>query len=105
MTIFLTTHDMLEADKLCDRVAFIERGKIATLDTPHNLKQKHGKRMVKAQVIGVDGKLENREIILDTDATASDLQKLFSDEKVVTIHSEEASLEDIFIKITGRGLA
>lgn len=105
VTIFLTTHDMLEADKLCDRVAFIERGKIATLDTPHNLKQKHGKRMVKAQVIGVDGKLENREIILDTDATASDLQKLFSDEKVVTIHSEEASLEDIFIKITGRGLA
>ena len=61
--------------------------------------------MVKAQVIGVDGKLENREIILDTDATATNLQKLFSDEKVITIHSEEASLEDIFIKITGRGLA
>lgn len=104
-TVFLTTHDMLEADKLCDRVAFIERGKIATLDTPHNLKQKYGKRMVKAQVTGKDGKLENREIVLDTDATATDLQKLFSDEKVVTIHSEEASLEDIFIKITGRGLA
>ncbi len=105
VTIFLTTHDMLEADKLCDRVAFIERGKIATLDTPHNLKQKYGKRMVKAQVADIDGKLENREIILDTESTASDLQKLFSDEKVVTIHSEEASLEDIFIEITGRGLA
>jgi ABC-2 type transport system ATP-binding protein len=105
VTVFLTTHDMLEADKLCDRVAFIERGRIAALDTPHNLKQKYGKRMVKAQVTGKDGKLENREIVLDTDATAADLQKLFSDEKVVTIHSEEASLEDIFIKITGRGLA
>lgn len=54
---------------------------------------------------GIDGKLENREIILDTDATATDLQKLFSDEKVVTIHSEEASLEDIFIKISGQVLA
>jgi ABC-2 type transport system ATP-binding protein len=105
VTIFLTTHDMLEADKLCDRVAFIERGRIAALDTPHNLKQKYGKRMVKVQVTGIDGKLENREIVLDTDATAADLQKLFNDEKVVTIHSEEASLEDIFIKITGRGLA
>jgi ABC-2 type transport system ATP-binding protein len=77
VTIFLTTHDMLEADKLCDRVAFIERGRIAALDTPHNLKQKYGKRMVKAQVTGRDGKLENREIVLDTDATAADLQKLF----------------------------
>lgn len=104
-TIFLTTHDMLEADRLCDRVAFIEKGRIAALDTPHNLKQQYGKRMVKAQVSGRDGKLESREIILDTDATAADLQRLFNDEKVVTIHSEEASLEDIFIKITGRGLA
>ncbi len=104
-TIFLTTHDMLEADRLCNRVAFIEKGKIAALDTPHNLKQQYGKRMVKAQVSGRDGKLESREIVLDTDATAADLQRLFNDEKVVTIHSEEASLEDIFIKITGRGLA
>lgn len=105
VTIFLTTHDMLEADKLCDRVAFIERGRIAALDTPHNLKQQYGRRMVRAQVTGRDGRLENREIVLDTDATAADLQRLFSDEQVVTIHSEEASLEDIFIKITGRGLA
>jgi ABC-2 type transport system ATP-binding protein len=104
VTVFLTTHDMLEADKLCDRVAFINQGQIAALDTPHNLKQQYGKRMVKAQVSGRDGKLESREIVLDTDATAADLQRLFNDEKVVTIHSEEASLEDIFIKITGRGL-
>jgi ABC-2 type transport system ATP-binding protein len=104
VTVFLTTHDMLEADKLSDRVAFINQGKIAALDTPHNLKQQYGKRMVKAQVAGADGKLESREIVLDTDATAVELQTLFSGEKVVTIHSEEASLEDIFIKITGRGL-
>ena len=105
VTVFLTTHDMLEADKLCDRVAFINQGKIAALDTPHNLKQQYGKRMVVAQVTVDEGKLENREIILDTDSTAGQLQKLFSEEKVITIHSEEASLEDIFIRITGRGLA
>lgn len=103
-TVFLTTHDMLEADRLCDRVAFINQGKIAALDTPHNLKQQYGKRRVKAQVTGGDGRLENREIPLDSGDTAANLQKLFSEEKVVTIHSEEASLEDIFIQITGRGL-
>lgn len=103
-TIFLTTHDMLEADRLSDRVAFINQGQIAALDTPHNLKQKYGKRMIKAQVTGAGGKLENREITLDTTETATALQILFSQEQVVTIHSEEASLEDIFIQITGQRL-
>lgn len=104
VTIFLTTHDMFEADKLCDRVAFINQGRIAALDTPHNLKQKYGKRLVKAQVLVDGSRLETREITLDTAETAAALQTLFSQEKVVTIHSEEATLEDIFIRITGRGL-
>lgn len=103
-TIFLTTHDMLEADKLSDRVAFINDGEIVALDTPYNLKQKYGKRAIKAQIRKESGKLENREISMDNAHTASDVQTLFENENVVTIHSEEASLEDIFIKITGRGL-
>ncbi|MGA9351162.1 MAG: ATP-binding cassette domain-containing protein [Anaerolineae bacterium] len=74
VTIFLTTHDMLEADKLSDRVAFINQGQIVALDTPNNLKQKYGKRMVKAQVAGGDGKLESREITLDTPETAFDVE-------------------------------
>ncbi len=103
-TIFLTTHDMLEADRLSDRVAFISQGRIVALDTPHNLKQQYGKRLVKAQVSGEDGHLEARQITLDTPHTAEALQTLFSQEQVVTIHSEEASLEDIFIKLTGQRL-
>ncbi|UCH43503.1 MAG: ABC transporter ATP-binding protein [Dehalococcoidales bacterium] len=103
-TVFLTTHDMMEADKLSDRVAFMNQGKIVALDTPHNLKQQYGKRALKAEVSGNDGQLENREIIMDAPETSAALQKLFTEEKVVTIHSEEASLEDIFIQITGRGL-
>jgi ABC-2 type transport system ATP-binding protein len=104
-TVFLTTHDMLEADRLSDRVAFINEGRIAAMDTPHNLKQEYGRRMVKAQVAAGDGKLASREITLDTAETAAALQTLFNQEQVVTIHSEEASLEDIFIQLTGRGLA
>ncbi|MDD4877381.1 MAG: ABC transporter ATP-binding protein [Dehalococcoidales bacterium] len=103
-TVFLTTHDMLEADKLSDRVAFMNQGKIVALDTPHNLKQQYGKRALKAKITNKNGNLEDREVILDTPETASAVQKLFDQEKVVTIHSEEASLEDIFINITGRRL-
>jgi len=102
-TVFLTTHDMLEADKLSHRVAFINDGEIVALDTPHNLKQKYGKRFIKAQ-IETDQGLEEREISMDNSSTAKDVQTLFKKEKVVTIHSEEASLEDIFILITGRRL-
>jgi len=103
-TVFLTTHDMLEADKLSDRVAFMNQGKIVALDTPHQLKQQHGKRALKAKVAGDGGALEDREITLDTPETPEAVQKLFSQEKVITIHSEEATLEDIFISLTGRGL-
>jgi ABC-2 type transport system ATP-binding protein len=102
-TIFLTTHDMWEADKLCHRVAFMDKGKIVALDTPHNLKQRYGKRSLVAEV-AADAGLEKREINMDTTDTAHDVGELFAKEKVVTIHSEEATLEDIFIKVTGRRL-
>ncbi len=103
-TVFLTTHDMLEADKLSDRVAFIDGGEIIALDTPYNLKQKYGKRSIKAQITTEIGEIEDREILMDNENTAGEVHTLFDKEKVVTIHSKEASLEDIFIQITGRGL-
>ncbi len=103
-TVFLTTHDMLEADKLSDRVAFIDDGEIIALDTPYNLKQKYGKRSIKAQITTEIGEIEDREISMDNENTAGEVHTLFHKEKVVTIHSKEASLEDIFIQITGRGL-
>jgi ABC-2 type transport system ATP-binding protein len=102
-TIFLTTHDMWEADKLCHRVAFMEQGKIAVIDAPRNLKQLYGKRSLVAEVVSGTG-LEKREISMDAPDTAQSVEKLFEKEKVVTIHSEEATLEDIFIKVTGRSL-
>jgi len=104
-TIFLTTHDMMEADKLSDRVAFMNEGKIVALDTPHNLKQQYGKRALKAEVSNKSGELQMREIALDTPQTPEAIRELFAHEKVVTIHSEEASLEDIFIRLTGRRLS
>jgi ABC-2 type transport system ATP-binding protein len=103
-TIFLTTHDMWEADKLSDRVAFMNQGRIEAMDTPHNLKQKYGKRSLIAEVVAAGGGLEKREISMDTTGTPREVGDLFEKEKVVTLHSEEATLEDIFIKVTGRRL-
>jgi ABC-2 type transport system ATP-binding protein len=102
-TIFLTTHDMWEADKLCHRVAFMDKGKIVALDSPYNLKQLYGKRSLVAE-IAAGSQREKREINMDTPDTARSVEKLFEREKVLTIHSEEATLEDIFIKVTGRRL-
>ncbi len=103
-TVFLTTHDMAEADKLSDRVAFIDRGQIVALDTPHALKQQYGKRILRLEVQTADGLLEEREVVLDEPGTPEAVEAMFANERVVTVHSEEATLEDIFIEITGRGL-
>jgi ABC-2 type transport system ATP-binding protein len=103
-TIFLTTHDMVEADKLSDAVAFINGGEIVALDTSHNLKQRYGERIVRVEVLGANGQLESREVVMDNPETAESIQALFSRETVVTVHSSEATLEDIFIQMTGRGL-
>ncbi len=104
VTIFLTTHDMWEADKLSDKVAFIDRGKIVALDAPLNLKQQYGKRALIAKIQNDDGKYEEKEITLDTPETPMGISNLLQKGKIITLHSEEATLEDIFIKITGRGL-
>jgi len=99
-TVFLTTHDMTEAGELCDRVAFMNQGKLVALDTPHNLKLKYGKR-----ALNKGGQLEDREVVMDKPDTAKAVEQLFASEKVVTVHSEEATLGAIFMQITGRGLA
>ena len=102
--VFLTTHDMAEADKLSDRVAFIHEGRIVALDTPASLKQRFGMRALKVEVRLANGQTELREVALDESGTAQAMHNLFRNEHVLTVHSEEATLEDIFIDITGRGL-
>ena len=101
-TIFLTTHNMFVADELCDRVAFIVDGKIVAVDSPKNLKLKYGQPVVNIEYMK-DGKLESAEFGLEGEAKA-ELQKFIEANDVKTIHSGEPSLEDIFIKLTGRGL-
>lgn len=103
VTVFLTTHEMMEADKLSDRVAFINEGKITAIDTPENLKAKFGRRALKVRV-REKGKVVEKEFPLDEKKAAKDIINLFEKEDIVTVHTAEATLEEIFIKITGRRL-
>ncbi|MFP4508513.1 MAG: ATP-binding cassette domain-containing protein [Spirochaetaceae bacterium] len=102
--VILTTHDMHEADTLSDRVAFITEGTLHAIDTPENLKLMYGSRSVTVRRRNDDSSIEEIQLALDTDTTASQLAQTLSSGSVLTIHTEEASLEDIFVEVTGRGL-
>lgn len=99
-TVFLTTHDMDEADELCQRVAFLSHGEIVALDTPRELKLRYGERQ--ATVL-----LDNREehvIRLDDEADSAKLAGWMRDGDVLTLHSHEGTLEDVFVELAGRSL-
>lgn len=99
-TIFLTTHYMEEADELCDRVAFLSQGRIVALDTPRELKLKQGER--RARVLLKDR--SEHSVKLDDPADAARLYAWLRADEVLTIHSQEGTLEDVFIALSGRAL-
>jgi len=101
--IFLTTHNMTDADELCDRVGFIVEGKLTLIESPKELKIKHGKKTVKVEYLK-NGELISQEFDLKNLADNNKFLSLLRTGTVQTIHTEEASLEEIFIKATGRHL-
>ena len=102
VAVLLTTHDMHEADELSDRVAFINEGRILALDTPERLKLEHGQRSVRVRR-WVGDEVEETVVPLDGDA-AEQLRRLVTDDGLLTMHTEEATLEDVFVDYAGRGL-
>jgi fluoroquinolone transport system ATP-binding protein len=102
-TVFLTTHNMAVADELCDRVAFIVDGQIRLIDTPHALKLQHGKRLVRVEFRSGSG-LEKRDFSLESLGNDPTFLGVLRDHHIETIHTQEATLEDIFIQVTGRSL-
>jgi len=101
--VLLTTHDMFEADELSDRVAFINEGQIVALDTAENLKLKYGTRSVKVRLRDGDD-VREEHLELDGGGSSSRLAELAASPDLMTIHTEEATLDQIFIQLTGRGL-
>ena len=103
-TVFLTTHNMTVAEQLCDRVAFIVDGGISVTDNPKKLMTDYGENKVVIEY-EQDGNLAAAEFTLDSLSQNNEFVTTIKTKNVKTIHSKEATLEDIFIKVTGKKLA
>lgn len=103
VTIILTTHNTHDATELCDRVAFIVDGNIKAMDTPHNLIMSRRYNEVTYSYLENQKEL-NTTIALDKISTDKKLQSLIQDNALLSIHSNEPTLDNIFSEITGRKL-
>ena len=99
-TVFLTTHNMMDADLLCDRVAFISNGQLVALDTPKNLKELNSNRCIVVDYL-YQGKRETA--ILEAPELENGIA--FAHDEIISVHSQEPTLEDVFIRYTGRRLS
>jgi len=126
-TVLLTTHYMAEADQLCDRIAIIDEGKILACNTPANLKKMVrmnktftldvtllADKSVLGTVKGVDKftyvddaekNLTHLKFVLTDESAVSDIVSdvLRNGSKIVSLQKTEPTLEDVFIKMVGKG--
>jgi fluoroquinolone transport system ATP-binding protein len=99
-TVFLTTHDMATAEQLCDRVAFMVDGRIAAIDTPRNFRLTHGQQCVVVEYRDADV-LRRKEFPLPGIGAEPGFAALLREHRVETIHTREATLDDVFVAVTG----
>lgn len=102
-TIIITTHNMLDATELCDRVVFIVDGQMKALDTPHNFIMQRGAARVTYSFVE-NGSEQMRTTTLTELSNDEVLKKLISENRITSIHSLEPTLSDIFIELTGAQL-
>ena len=96
-TVFLTTHDMAEADAVCDRIAILDAGRIVAEGEPESLKLRFARNRV-VVATRTRGVVETAK-----DAAAADgLRDLFAAGEVLSVHSDEPNLEEVFLELTGR---
>ena len=117
-TILLTTHDMAEAEAVCDRVTLIDKGKIIAVETPRSLSRLiAGNERIDFEggTEGLDGKLGalpgvasvnplpdgGNRVELEGEAAAQGVLKVLVDDGVTTISTSRPSLEEIYIRVIG----
>ena len=103
-TIIITTHNMQVAAELCDRVAFIVDGEIKIIDSPKNLMFQYGKREVFIEYQREDKVLSEDFSLLNLGEN-SDFLNIIKNNEIKSIHTKDATLDDVFIKVTGRVLS
>ncbi|MBR9919309.1 MAG: ABC transporter ATP-binding protein [Bacteroidetes bacterium] len=99
-TIFITTHNMYTADELCDRVSFIVAGSLQITDSPENLKTEYGKEAVHVELQGG----ESSEFALQNLGSNPEFLSFLKQGEVARIHTMEATLDEVFINVTGKAL-
>ena len=120
MTLIITTHYMDEAEQLCDRLVIMDNGKIAAEGTPRGLIEQYSKREVlelrfavgqqEAAAQRISGLAHRTEVLPDrvllytddADATAAEVAR--RDMVPESIVSRRSTLEDVFLRLTGRTL-
>ena len=119
-TVFLSTHYMDEAEKLCDRVAIIDNGKIVAMDSPESLIRSHAATL--SVVMGIpesfnESELESitgvAEVFREGEKTVAHVRDSSAVVEIVKLlvhrqielgdfHTEKSTLEDVFLKLTGK---
>ncbi|OMG00876.1 ABC transporter ATP-binding protein [Paenibacillus sp. FSL R7-0337] len=102
-TVILTTHNMQAAELLCDRVAFIVNGVIKLIDSPKNLMLRNGERKLRIEY-QVQGAKTTAEFPLTAIGDNPDFLSIIRSHPIVTMHSLEATLDQIFMDVTGESL-
>lgn len=99
-TVFLTTHNMAEAEKLCKHVALLHEGKIVEYGEPQEINRKynHMNRLKIRLYSGMNLELPN------TEEAAAQVYEYLQNRQIETIHSTEPNLESVFLELTGRHL-
>lgn len=96
-TVFLTTHNMAEAEEVCDRVAFLAHGRIPVTGAPSELMRQFGRRVVEATLTGG----ERQQFEMAGIGSNRPFLELLASGRVTALHTLEASLDDVFIRATG----
>lgn len=99
-TIFLTTHNMYEAEALCDHVALLSRGRILEYGTPADVRRKYN-HLNRLQITLKNGQTVSLE---NSSASALQVKEYLEQEAIEAIHSTEPTLETVFIELTGEKL-
>ena len=107
VTTVVTTHDMTTAEVVCDRVAFIIDGQIAAVDSPDALRHRYGSREIEVCWESTNGESPRggaARFALDGAADNPEFLDALRRDGLTTVHSLEATLEDVFVQVTGRAL-
>jgi fluoroquinolone transport system ATP-binding protein len=99
-TIFITTHNMNTADELCDRVSFIADGELRITDRPETLKYNYGSNTVLVELHNGD----QQEFQLDGLSKNGQFFDYIRTSDIKRINTQEATLEEVFIEVTGKTL-